>query len=308
MKSKIPSIILKKSYGTTLINNKSELNNNLSIVSNNNNIIEKTLHNESIFTLNNIGSYMNEESLGYLQLNYVMEYDTNQLISSKENFLYFYNLYSYNYDYNCMFILNPRLLCDYFVYAIKNKVQYYEIFGDIREAFSDLRRLQITMKKIYDRILYKFLHYYIDVMTDWYYLKLKYSNSNIQNLEYKLFLKKLKVISTLFNYLVYLVEIRNYINICGLHIKSGGKRSRKLRTHTRLYNRGKMSLNTFSDNIDYYFKPVMSRFGILGLKVFIYREPCYRIPLLQIMYETLFLRFKLLRSLLIENTSNDTKY
>lgn len=261
--------------------------------------------NSSLTSLYNIGSYMNEEILNYIQLNYVMEYDTNKLVQSKENFLYFYNLYTYSYDYNCMFILNPRLLCDYFVYAIKNKVQYYEIYGDIREAFGDLRRLQINLKKIYDRVLYRFLHSYLDILVDWHYIKLKKVKYN--NLEYTLFLKKLKRLSTLFSYLIYLVEVRNYINICGLHIKTGGRRSRKLRTHTRLYQRGKMSLNTFSDDIDYYFKPVMSRFGTLGTKVFIYREPCFRIPLLKIMYQTLFLRFRLLRNLLVETVATNAK-
>lgn len=204
-----------------------------------------------------------------------------------------------------MFLLNPRLLCEYFVYAIKNKVQYYEIYSDIREGFSDLRRLQIILKKIYDRILYRLLHGYLDCLIDWNYLQLK-NYENKSNLEYTLFYKKLRTLTILFSYLIYTVGIRNHINICGLHIKTGGRRSRKLRTHTRLYQRGRMSLNTFADDIDYYFKPVFSRFGTLGTKIFIYREPSFRIPLLHIMYRTLFLRFRLLR-LLVTNNINEER-
>lgn len=262
-------------------------------------------YNNSLISLHNISTYLDENIINYLQLNYTMEYDTNKLIKSKENFLYFYNIYTYNYDYNCMFLLNPRLLCEYFVYAIKNKVQYYEIYSDIREGFSDLRRLQIILKKIYDRILYRLLHGYLDCLIDWNYLQLK-NYENKSNLEYTLFYKKLRTLTILFSYLIYTVGIRNHINICGLHIKTGGRRSRKLRTHTRLYQRGRMSLNTFADDIDYYFKPVFSRFGTLGTKIFIYREPSFRIPLLHIMYRTLFLRFRLLR-LLVTNNINEER-
>nr|YP_009370814.1 ribosomal protein S3 [Pharyngomonas kirbyi]ARO47980.1 ribosomal protein S3 [Pharyngomonas kirbyi] len=254
-------------------------------------------------SMNSIGNYLNRDFSNYIQLNYVMEYDINKLNRSKENFLYFYNLYKYNYDYNCMFLLSPRLLCDYFVYSIKNRVQYREVFFDIRQASSDLFRLKTFLKKYYDKILYLLLHRYVDYLTDWYFFRVKMYNGDftLANLDrYKLILaKKTSILLKLFSYACYLIDIRNHANVAGINIRTSGRRSRKLRTHARLYQRGPMSLNTFSDNIDYYFKPVTSKFGTLGVKVFLYREPFHKIPLYQIMYETLFLRFKSLRNMLV---------
>lgn len=256
----------------------------------------------------NVSEYLTKDTMNYLQLNYMMEYDTNNLVQSEENFLYFYNVYQYDYDYNSLFVLNPRLLCDYFIFAVKNKVQYYEIFSDVRQATGDLFRLRNNLKKLYDRILYTFLHRYLDYIIDSYYLKLKVIKNDDKALlsnEYIIFLKKSRVLTKLFAYVTYLIEIRNYTNIKGIHIKTGGRRSRKLRTHTRLYQRGPMSLNTFSDEIDYYFKPIISRFGTLGLKIYLYRESCHRIPLYQVMYEVLFLRFKTIRNMILNNNNNN---
>lgn len=230
-----------------------------------------------------------------------MEYDTNRLIGSKENLLYFYGVSSPSRYYNSAFLLNPKLLADYFYFGVKHKVQIYQLFSDVTESFKDLFYLQIIIDKAYNKTLYRTMHYYLDILIDHLFIKL---GKKIDKTSFLILFKKFRYFSKLLGFLSYLTDLQSYFNLKGLHIISSGRRSRVLRTHKRLWQRGQMALNTFSDNIDYYYKPIISKFGIMGLKVYIYKESRYQNPLYHLIYQSLFLRFRLLRNVIFNKISS----
>ena len=64
-----------------------------------------------------------------------------------------------------------------------------------------------------------------------------------------------------------------------MRIKYKGRLTRKVRADTKFFTRGKMSLNCLLNRIDYYYKPAIIKYGVVGIKVFIYKENEHVSPL-----------------------------
>ena len=257
---------------------------------------------------------LNNESLSLIQIDYSIEHDLSKIL--KSNVLFFKNVFFYNYDYNCFFLLNAKTICEFFIYSIYKKVQYFNIFNDIKEAFFDLFRLRKELKRVYERYILIFFVKYLKYIQSYYVFL--YSNivlsGRVNNIQFSMHKKYYYYITSLNSRYLFKIQYQlhkllsfiykigtymNELNIEGIRIKTSGRKSRKLRADHKWFSRNRMPLSCFKHQIDYFYKPAITRFSSLGIKVYLYKEKDYNTPLYNYLFNFLFLKLKNLTKMII---------
>ncbi len=67
-------------------------------------------------------------------------------------------------------------------------------------------------------------------------------------------------------------DFNGFIEILGFKVIGGGRFTRKSRATSKTFLKGPIPLNRFHRNVDYNFSEIISKYGIAGIKVWVYRS------------------------------------